>query len=59
MILTSTAPIITPFGGYVPEQHGDRTSAFAASQLYGVTTSLRESLFSEMLKSLRSALYLQ
>jgi hypothetical protein len=60
MILAINNPqiiqIITPFGGYVPEQHDRPTQAFAQRQLGEVQVSLRTSIFAEMLKSLRSAL---
>jgi hypothetical protein len=58
---TLTTQIITPFGsGYVPEQHGDRAFwNFAPAHVGELVESLRASMFSEVLKSLRSALYLK
>ncbi len=51
-----TTQIITPFGsGYVPEQHRDINSA----QLNTVVASLRESMFAELLNSLRSMLFVR
>jgi len=57
----STTQIVTPFGsGYVPEQHGDKALwNFVPEQVDEVVGALRESMFSEILKSLRSALYLK
>ena len=53
--------IVTPFGsGYVPMQHGEPTRwNLAPADLDDMVESLRASLFSEVLKSLRSALYLK
>jgi hypothetical protein len=58
---SSTTQIITPFGsGYVPMQHGEPTRCNLAPEGFGdMAESIRASLFSEMLKSLRSALYLK
>ena len=58
---TSTTQIITPFGsGYVPKQHGEPTRwNFVQADLDETVESLRVSLFSEVLKSLRSALFLK
>ena len=58
---SSTTQIITPFGsGYVPMQHCEPTRwNLAQADLDDVVESLRASLFSEVLKSLRSALYLK
>ena len=55
-----TTQIITPFGsGYVPMQHGEPTHwNLAKVDLDDTVGSLRASLFSEVLKSLRSALFL-
>ena len=57
----STTQIITPFGsGYVPMQHGEPTHwNLAKADLDDTVESLRASLFSEVLKSLRSALSLR
>ena len=57
----STTQIITPFGsGYVPMQHGEPTRwNLARADLDNTVESLKTSLFSEVLKSLRSALYLK
>jgi hypothetical protein len=57
----STTQIITPFGsGYVPMQHGEPTRwNLAQADLEDTVESRRTSLFSEVLKSLRSALYLK
>jgi hypothetical protein len=57
----STTQIITPFGsGYVPMQHGEPTRwNLAKADLDNTVESLKTSLFSEVLKSLRSALYLK
>ena len=54
----STTQIITPFGsGYVPMQHGEPTRwNLAPADLDDMVDSLGVSLFSEVLKSLRSAL---
>ena len=56
----STTQIITPFGsGYVPMQHGEPTRwNLAKADLDYTVESLRASLFSEVLKSLRTALFL-
>ena len=56
-----TTQIITPFGsGYVPMQHGEPTRwNLAKADLDNTVESLKTSLFSEVLKSLRSALYLK
>ena len=58
---TSTTQIITPFGsGYVPMQHGEPTRwNLGQADLDDTVVSLRASLFSEVLKSLRSALSLR
>ena len=58
---TSTTQIITPFGsGYVPMQHGDPTRwNLAPADLDDLIAAMRASMFSEVLKSLRSALYLK
>ena len=52
--------VITPFGsGYVPEQHSDKALwNFAPAHVGAVVESLRSSMFSEMLTSLRSSLSL-
>jgi hypothetical protein len=57
----STTQIITPFGsGYVPMQHGEPTRwNLAQADLEDTVESRGTSLFSEVLKSLRSALYLK
>ena len=57
----STTQIITPFGsGYVPMQHGDPIHwNVAQADLDDMVDALRASLFSEVLKSLRSALSLR
>ena len=57
----STTQIVTPFGsGYVPMHHGEPIRwNLAQADLDDVVESLRASLFSEVLKSLRSALYLK
>ena len=57
----STTQIVTPFGsGYVPMQHGEPTRwNLAQADLDDMVEVLRASLFSEVLKSLRSALYLK
>ena len=56
----STTQIITPFGsGYVPMQHGEPTRwNLAKADLDDTVESIRVSLFSEVLKSLRTALFL-
>jgi hypothetical protein len=56
----STTQIVTPFGsGYVPMQHGEPTHwNLAQPDLEDTVEALRTSLFSEILKSLRSALSL-
>ena len=56
----STTQIVTPFGsGYVPTQHGEPTRwNLAKADLDDTVESLRASLFSEVLKSLRTALFL-
>jgi hypothetical protein len=58
---SSTTQIITPFGGgYVPMQHGEPTCwNLAQADLDDTVESLRASLFSEVLKSLRSSLSLR
>ena len=58
---TSTTQIITPFGsGYVPMQHGDPTRwNLAPADLDDLIAAMRTSMFSEVLKSLRTALYLK
>jgi len=55
-----TTQIITPFGsGYVPMQHGEPTRwNLAPADLDDMVESLRASLFSEVLKSLRTSLFL-
>jgi len=57
----STTQIITPFGsGYVLMQHAEPTHwNLAKADLDNTVESLRTSLFREVLKSLRSALYLK
>ena len=57
----STTQIITPFGsGYVPMQHGEPTCwNLAKADLDKPVESLKASLFSEVLKSLRSSLSLR
>jgi len=57
----STTQIITPFGsGYVPMQHGEPTQwNLGQADLDNTVESRSTSLFSEVLKSLRSALYLK
>jgi len=58
---SSTTQIVTPFGsGYVPMQHvePDRWN-LAPADLDDMVESLKASLFSEVLKSLRSALSLK
>jgi hypothetical protein len=56
-----TTQVITHFGsGYVPEQHADPTFRnFAPAHVGEVIQFLRASMFSEVLKSLRSALSLR
>ena len=56
----STTQIITPFGsGYVPMQHSEPTRwNLAKADLDDTVESIRVSLFSEVLKSLRTALFL-
>jgi hypothetical protein len=56
-----TTQIITPFGsGYVPMQHGEPIHwNLGQADLDNTVESLRTSLFGEVLKSLRSALYLK
>jgi len=56
----STTQIVTPFGsGYVPMQHGEPTHwNLAKVDLDDTVGSLRASLFSEVLKSLRTSLFL-
>ena len=56
----STTQIITPFGsGYVPMQHGEPTRwNLAPADLDDMLETHRASLFCEVLKSLRSALFL-
>ena len=58
---TSTTQIITPFGsGYVPVEHSDPTRwNLAVADLDDVVIALRTSMFSEVLRSLRAALYLK
>lgn len=58
---TSTTQIVTPFGsGYVPMHHGDPARwNLASADLDDMVEALRASLFSEVLKSLRSALSLR
>ena len=58
---TSTTQIITPFGsGYVPMEHSDPTRwNLAVADLDDVVIALRASMFSEVLRSLRAALYLK
>ena len=58
---TSTTQIITPFGsGYVPMQHGDPTRwNLAPADLDDLIAAMRASMFTEVLKSLRTALYLK
>ena len=58
---TSTTQIITPFGsGYVPVGHGDPGRwNLAPADLDNAVAALRSSMFGEVLKSLRSALYLK
>jgi hypothetical protein len=57
----STTQIITPFGsGYVPVEHGDPAKwNLAQADLDDVVVALRASMFSEVLRSLRVALYLK
>ena len=57
----STTQIVTPFGsGYVPMQHGEPTRwNLEPADLDDMVEALRASLFSEVLKSLRSALSLR
>ena len=56
-----TTQIITPFGsGYVPEQHRELSAGnLGPSQLSDVVAALRESMFAELLGSLRAALSLR
>ena len=56
----STTQIVTPFGsGYVPMQHGDPARwNLASADLDDMVEALKASLFSEVLKSLRTALFL-
>jgi hypothetical protein len=53
-----TTQIITPFGsGYVPIQHRDPTRwHLAPADVDDMVEALKASIFSEVLKSLRSAL---
>ena len=55
-----TTQIITPFGsGYVPMQHGEPTHwNLAKPDLDDTVESIRASFFSEVLKSLRTALFI-
>ena len=57
----STTQIVTPFGsGYVPMHHGEPIRwNLAQADLDDTVESLRASLLSEVLKSLRSALSLK
>ena len=57
----STTQVISPFGsGYVPVQHGDPTRwNLGRTEVDEVIDSLRASMLSEVLKSLRSALSLR
>ena len=59
-LTTSTTQVISPFGsGYVPMQHGEPTRwNLAPADLDDMVESLRASLFSEVLKSLRTSLFL-
>ena len=56
----STTQIITPFGsGYVPMQHGEPTRwNLAKADLDDTVESIRVSFFSEVLKFLRTALFI-
>jgi hypothetical protein len=58
---TSTTQIITPFGsGYVPVGRGDPARwNLAPADLGNAVDALRSSIFGELLKSLRAALYLK
>jgi hypothetical protein len=53
--------VLTPFGGgYVLERHGDQSRRnLARADLDDGVDALRASMFSEVLKSLRTALYLK
>ena len=57
----SATQVVTPFGsGYVPMQHGEPTRwNLAQADLDDMVEAFRASLFSEVLKSLRSALSLR
>ena len=57
----SNTQIITPFGsGYVPEQHGEKALwNFVPADVDEVVDPTRASMFGEVLKSLRAALYLK
>jgi hypothetical protein len=57
----STIQIITPFGsGYVPLEHSDRAHwNLGFADVDDVIEALRSSMFSKVLKSLRSALSLR
>ena len=58
---TSTTQIITPFGsGYVPMQHGDPIRwNLAPGDLDDLIAAKGAAMFSELLNSLRKALYLK
>jgi hypothetical protein len=58
---THSTQVVTPFGsGYVPEQRADETRwNLGPSDVDGVVASLRVSMFSELMKSLRSSLSLR
>jgi hypothetical protein len=58
---THTTQIITPFGsGYVPIGHGDPARwNLGNADMADVIEALRTSMFSEVLKSLRTALSLR
>ena len=55
---TGTTQVLTPFGsGYVPIQHGDRAQwNLGYADVNHVSRTLRFSMFSEMLTSLRAML---
>jgi hypothetical protein len=61
---THGTQVLTPFGsGYIPEQRADETlwnlgHGDADNNVDEVVASLRVSMFSELMKSLRSSLFL-
>jgi hypothetical protein len=54
---THSTQVFSMFGGYVPEQHSDKTPGnIAPSDIDEAVTSLTVSMFSEVLRPLRAAL---